>query len=142
MAAMTVQLDIVSAESRIYSGLVASLQVTGAEGELGIMPGHTPLLTNIKPGMARIVKQDGKEEVFYLSGGILEVQPTSVSVLADVVLRADEIDEQSAAEAKRRAEAEMANAGADFNYAAAAMELAKAVAQLRVVDTIKKNIAR
>ena len=142
MAAVTVQLDIVSAESRIYSGLVASLQVTGAEGELGIMPGHTPLLTNIKPGMARIVKQDGKEEVFYLSGGILEVQPTSVSVLADVVLRADEIDEQAAAEAKRRAEAEMANAGADFNYAAAAMELAKAIAQLRVVDTIKKNIAR
>ncbi|WP_417762887.1 F0F1 ATP synthase subunit epsilon [Shewanella sp.] len=142
MAAVTVHLDIVSAESRIYSGLVASLQVTGAEGELGIMPGHTPLLTNIKPGMARIVKQDGKEEVFYLSGGILEVQPSSVSVLADVVLRADEIDEQAAAEAKRRAEAEMANAGADFNYAAAAMELAKAIAQLRVVDTIKKNIAR
>lgn len=142
MAAMTVQLDIVSAENRIYSGLVASLQVTGGEGELGIMPGHTPLLTNIKPGMARIVKQDGKEEVFYLSGGVLEVQPSSVSVLADVVLRADEIDEQAAAEAKRRAEAEMANAGADFNYAAAAMELAKAIAQLRVVDTIKKNIAR
>ncbi|KFZ36134.1 ATP synthase F0F1 subunit epsilon [Shewanella mangrovi] len=142
MAAMTVQLDIVSAENRIYSGLVASLQVTGSEGELGVMPGHTPLLTNIKPGMARIVKQDGKEEVFYLSGGILEVQPSSVSVLADVVMRADEIDEQAAVEAKRRAEAEMANAGADFNYAAAAMELAKAIAQLRVVETIKKNIAR
>ncbi|QSX33657.1 F0F1 ATP synthase subunit epsilon [Shewanella avicenniae] len=142
MAAMTVQLDIVSAENRIYSGLVASLQVTGSEGELGVMPGHTPLLTNIKPGMARIVKQDGQEEVFYLSGGILEVQPSSVSVLADVVMRADEIDEQAAVEAKRRAEAEMANAGADFNYAAAAMELAKAIAQLRVVETIKKNIAR
>lgn len=142
MAAMTVQLDIVSAESSIYSGLVAHLQVTGGEGDLGIMPGHAPLLTNIKPGMARIVKQDGKEEVFYLSGGILEVQPSSVSVLADVVMRADEIDEQAAVEAKRHAEASMAEAGADFNYAAAAVELAQAIAQLRVVDTIKKNIAR
>ncbi len=140
--AMTVQLDIVSAENSIYSGLVAHLQVTGGEGDLGIMPGHAPLLTNIKPGMARIVKQDGKEEVFYLSGGILEVQPSSVSVLADVVMRADEIDEKAAVEAKRRAEASMADAGADFNYAAAAIELAQAVAQLRVVDTIKKNIAR
>ncbi|MCE9679638.1 F0F1 ATP synthase subunit epsilon [Shewanella sp. AS1] len=142
MAAMTVHLDIVSAENSIYSGLVAHLQVSGAEGDLGIMPGHTPLLTRIKPGMARIVKQDGKEEVFYLSGGILEVQPFSVSVLADVVLRAEEIDEQAAVEAKRRAEAHMADAGADFNYAAAAIELAQAIAQLRVVETIKKNIAR
>ncbi|MCT8982469.1 F0F1 ATP synthase subunit epsilon [Shewanella algae] len=142
MAAMTVQLDIVSAESKIFSGPVAHLQVTGSEGELGIMPGHTPLLTNIKPGMARIVKQNGQEEVFYLSGGLLEVQPNSVSVLADVVMRADEIDEQAAVEAKRRAEAHMADAGADFDYAAAAIELAKAVAQLRVVETIKKNIAR
>lgn len=142
MAAMTVQLDIVSAESKIFSGLVAHLQVTGSEGELGIMPGHTPLLTNIKPGMARIVKQNGQEEVFYLSGGLLEVQPNSVSVLADVVMRADEIDEQAAVEAKRRAEAHMADAGADFDYAAAAIELAEAVAQLRVVETIKKNIAR
>lgn len=142
MAAMTVQLDIVSAESSIFSGLVAHLQVSGADGDLGVMPGHAPLLTHIKPGMARIVKQDGKEEVFYLSGGILEVQPFSVSVLADVVLRAEEIDEQAAVEAKRRAEAHMANAGADFNYAAAAIELAQAIAQLRVVETIKKNIAR
>ena len=142
MAAMTVQLDIVSAEHSIFSGLVAHLQVTGSEGDIGVMPGHAPLLTNIKPGMARIVKQDGKEEVFYLSGGILEVQPFSVSVLADVVLRADEIDEKAAEEAKRRAESAMAGAGADFNYAAAAIELAQATAQLRVVETIKRNIAR
>ncbi|ABM01846.1 F0F1 ATP synthase subunit epsilon [Shewanella amazonensis] len=140
--AMTVHLDIVSAETRIFSGLVEHLQVTGGEGELGIMPGHAPLLTFIKPGMVRIVKQHGKEEVFYLSGGLLEVQANSVSVLADVALRAKDIDEQAALEAKRRAEAHMAEAGADFNYAAAAIELAKAVAQLRVVETIKKNIAR
>lgn len=140
--AMTVHLDIVSAESNIFTGRVAHLQVTGGEGDLGIMPGHAPLLTNIKPGMARIVLQDGKEEVFYLSGGILEVQPSSVSVLADVVLRADDIDEAQALEAKRRAEEAMANAGADFNYAAAAVELAQAMAQLRAVETIKKHIAR
>ncbi|NMH66815.1 F0F1 ATP synthase subunit epsilon [Shewanella salipaludis] len=142
MAAMTVHLDIVSAEASIFKGRVAHLQVTGAEGELGIMPGHAPLLTKIKPGMARIVKQDGSEEVFYLSGGLLEVQPSSVSVLADVVMRAEDIDEQAAIEAKRRAEAHMAEAGADFNYAAAAVELANAIAQLRVVETIRKHIAR
>ncbi|MBR9728892.1 F0F1 ATP synthase subunit epsilon [Shewanella intestini] len=142
MAATTVQLDIVSAENHIVSDRVASLQVTGVDGELGIMPGHTALLTKIKPGMARIVKQDGTEELFYLSGGILEVQPTSISVLADVVKRADDIDEQEAAEAKHRAETAMADAGADFNYAAAAVELAQAIAQLRVVDTIKKNITK
>ncbi|QDF65467.1 F0F1 ATP synthase subunit epsilon [Shewanella sp. SNU WT4] len=142
MASITVQLDIVSAESSIFSGRVESLQISGAEGELGIMHGHSPLLTKIKPGMARIVKQNGNEEVFYLSGGILEVQPSSISVLADVVLRAKDIDEAAALEAKRRAEADMANAGADFNYAAAAIELAQAVAQLRVVETIKKGLHR
>jgi len=142
MAAITVYLDIVSAEKSIYSGLVAHIQVTGGEGELGIMPGHAPLLTHIKAGMARIVKQDGSKEVFYLSGGILEVQPFSVSVLADVVMRADDIDEKAAQEAKLRAETDMANAGADFNYAAATSELANAIAQLRVVETIKRNLTR
>ncbi len=142
MAAMTVHLDIVSAENSIFKGRVSHLQVTGEEGDLGVMPGHTPLLTTIKPGMARIVKQDGSEEVFYLSGGMLEVQPSSVAVLADVVMRADEIDEQAAIEAKKRAEALIAEAGQDFNYEAAMVELSKAMAQLRVVETIKKNIAR
>ncbi len=142
MAAMTVHLDIVSAESSIFSGRVESLRVTGVEGELGILPGHAPLLTQIKTGMARIVKQGGNEEVFYLSGGLLEVQPSSVSILSDVVMRAKDIDEQAALEAKRRAEAHMVTAGADFNYDAAMVELAKAMAQLRVVETIKKNIPR
>ncbi|RLV60848.1 F0F1 ATP synthase subunit epsilon [Parashewanella curva] len=142
MAAMTVHLDIVSAEKRIFNGRVSLLEVTGTEGELGIKPGHAPLLTTIKPGMARIVKQDGEEEVFYLSGGMLEVQHTSVAVLADVVLRADEIDEDAANEAKKRAEALIADAGQDFDFDAAMVELSKAMAQLRVVETIKKNIAR
>ncbi len=142
MAAMTVHLDIVSAEKSIFNGRVAHLQVTGEEGDIGVMPGHAPLLTSIKPGMARIVRQDGSEEVFYLSGGMLEVQPSTVAVLADVVMRADEIDEQAALEAKKRAEALIADAGKDFNYEAAMVELSKAMAQLRVVETIKKNIAR
>jgi F-type H+-transporting ATPase subunit epsilon len=142
MAAMTVQLDIVSAEGGIFSGRVSHLQVTGSEGELGIMHGHAPLLSKIKPGMARITKQDGSEEVFYLSGGILEVQSSTVAILADVVLRADDIDEQAAIEAKRRAEANMVDAGPDFNYQAALIEIAKATAQLRVLETIKKHIAR
>ncbi|MCL1068011.1 F0F1 ATP synthase subunit epsilon [Shewanella olleyana] len=142
MAAMTVKLDIVSAENSMYSGDVSFLEVSGTEGELGIMPNHAPLLTKIKPGMARMIKQDGSEDVMYLSGGILEVQPDSISVLADVALRANDIDEQAAIEAKERAEANIANAGADFDYEAATIELAKSLAQLRVVETIKKNIAR
>ncbi|MCC4833962.1 F0F1 ATP synthase subunit epsilon [Shewanella sp. 1_MG-2023] len=142
MAAMTVKLDIVSAENSMFSGTVSFLEVSGTEGELGIMPNHAPLLTKIKPGMARMIKEDGSEEVMYLSGGILEVQPDSISVLADVAMRADDIDEQAALEAKQQAEAKIANAGADFDYEAATIELAKSLAQLRVVETIKKNIAR
>ena len=142
MAAMTVQIDIVSAEGGIYSGRVSHLQVTGSEGELGIMHGHAPLISKIKPCMVRVTKQDGSDEVFYLSGGILEVQPASTSILADVVLRADDIDEKAAIEAKNRAEAHMVDAGSDFDYQAALIEIAKATAQLRVLETIKKNIAR
>ncbi|MCL1143823.1 F0F1 ATP synthase subunit epsilon [Shewanella gaetbuli] len=142
MAAKTVILDIVSAENSLYHGEVSFFEVSGVEGELGIMPNHAPLLTKIKPGMARMIKQDGSEDVLYLSGGILEVQPTSISVLADVAMRADDIDEEAALEAKRQAEEKIANAGADFDYEAATIELAKSLAQLRVVETIKKNITR
>ena len=85
--AMTYHLDVVSAEQQMFSGLVEKIQVTGSEGELGIYPGHAPLLTAIKPGMIRIVKQHGHEEFIYLSGGILEVQPGNVTVLADTAIR-------------------------------------------------------
>ena len=139
MAAMTVNLAIVSAEESIFSGLVESIQITGSEGELGIMPGHAPLLTALKPGMARIVKQHGQEEIIYLSGGVLEVQPHNVTVLADVAVRADNLDEQAALEAKQRAEAHMNDAGGDVNYAEVAAELARAVAQLRVIQAAKKH---
>ena len=110
MAAMTVHLDVVSAEKEIFSGLVETLQVTGSEGELGIHPGHAPLITAIKPGMVRLVKQYGEEEMIYVAGGVLEVQPGIVTVLADTAVRAEDLDEQSAEEAKRRAEDKLSNA--------------------------------
>ncbi len=137
--AMTVQLDVVSAEEKIFSGLVESIQVTGSEGELGILPGHIPLLTGIKPGMVRIVKQFGEEHLIYVAGGVLEVQPHSVTVLADVAVRAEDLDEQAALAAQKRAEEAMQHAGADFNYAEAAAQLAEAIAQLRLIQKHRKK---
>lgn len=134
MSAITVHLNVVSAEENLFSGSIESLQISGTEGELGIMPGHTPLLTALKPGMARIVKQHGEEEVIYLSGGMLEVQPNNVTVLADVAVRSDDLDEQSALNAKQRAEEHIHNASDDVDYAEVAAELARAVAQLRVIQ--------
>jgi F-type H+-transporting ATPase subunit epsilon len=139
MSAITVSLDVVSAHEELFSGRVKSLQITGSEGELGIMPGHAPLLTSLKPGMARIVKKGGDEEVIYLSGGMLEVQPNSVTVLADVAIRVADLDEQQALEAKERAEKHMNDHGDDVDYAEAASELARAVAQLRVIQATSKN---
>ncbi len=138
--AMTVHLDVVSAEAQIFKGRVELLQASGVEGELGILPGHAPLLTRLKPGMVKIVKQHGEEEVFYLSGGILEVQPGNITVLADTVIRADDIDIAAAREAMDRAEKHIANPGVDFDYAAAAKELAKAIAKLRVAEYSRKHI--
>ena len=136
--AMTVHLDVVSAEEKIFSGLVENIQVTGSEGELGIHPGHAPLITALIPGMVRLVKQHGDEEIIYIAGGMLEVQPGSVTVLADTAVRAADLDEQSAQEAKRRAEEHIANAGADFDYAEAAAELAEAIAQIRLIQKMRK----
>lgn len=138
MAAMTVHLEVVSAEDKIFSGRVETIQVTGSEGELGIYPGHAPLLTTLKPGMVRLVKQYGHEELIYIAGGVLEVQPNNVIVLADVAVRAADLDEQAALDAKRRAEEHIANAGSDLNYAEAAAELAEAIAQLRLIKNMRK----
>ncbi len=139
MAAMTVQLNVVSAEEELFSGRIESLQITGSEGELGVMPGHAPLLTSLKPGMARIVKQHGEEEILYLSGGMLEVQPNNVTVLADVATRGEDLDEQAALEAKERAEKHLNDHGGNVDYAEAASELARAVAQLRVIQATSKK---
>lgn len=139
MALFTVNLNVVSAQESLFSGSIKSLQITGSEGELGIMPGHAPLLTSLKPGMALITKEDNSEEVIYLSGGMLEVQPNQIIVLADVATRADDLDEQAAIEAKQRAEDNMNAHGADVDYAAVAAELARAVAQLRVIQATSKK---
>lgn len=139
MAAMTVHLDVVSAEGEIFSGRVESLQVSGDAGELGIMPGHAPLLTSIKPGMVRLVKQNGEEEIIFLSGGILEVQPSLVNILADVAIRGGDLDEEAAVEAKRLAEENINNHSGEMDYAEAAKQLANAVAQLRVLEMVRKK---
>lgn len=138
--AMTVQLDVVSAEQKIFSGLVETVQVTGSEGELGIYPGHAPLLTAIKPGLVRLVKQFGEEEVIYVAGGFLEVQPNHISVLADVAVRADDLDESAATTAVQQAEAIVAGAKGDLEYAEAAKELAQAIAQLRAIQRLRKSV--
>lgn len=135
---MTVHLDVVSAEQSIFSGLVETMQVTGSEGELGIHPGHAPLLTTLNAGMVHLVKQHGEEEDIYINGGVLEIQPGSVTVLADTAIRAEDLDEQAALEAKKRAEEHIANPGADFDYAEAAIELAEAIAQLRLIQKLRK----
>jgi F-type H+-transporting ATPase subunit epsilon len=139
MALFTVNLNVVSAEESLFSGSIKSLQITGSEGELGIMPGHAPLLTSLKPGMALITKEDGTEEVIYLSGGMLEVQPNNVIVLADVATRAADLDEQAALDAKKRAEENMNANGVDVDYAAVSAELARAEAQLRVIQAVSKK---
>ncbi|WP_028116984.1 F0F1 ATP synthase subunit epsilon [Ferrimonas senticii] len=140
--AMTVHLDVVSAQERMFSGLVEQISITGVEGELGILPGHVPLLTAIKPGMVRIVKQHGHVEVMYLSGGVLEVQPDCITVLADVAVRAADIDAEAATAAMQAAQQQLAAAGKDFDHDAALIELQKAMAQLRVVETIRKNLGK
>ncbi|MCE2572988.1 F0F1 ATP synthase subunit epsilon [Motilimonas eburnea] len=134
---MTTHLDVVSAEKQIFSGRVESIQVSGAEGELGILPGHTPLLTPIKPGMVRLVKQHGHEEVFYVSGGILEVQPGGVTVLADTAIRGEDLDQAKAEEAKRAAESKISSSHGDVDFARASAELQKAIAKLRVIELTK-----
>ncbi|EPJ1401606.1 F0F1 ATP synthase subunit epsilon [Yersinia enterocolitica] len=138
MAAMTYHLDVVSAEKKMFSGVVQKIQVTGSEGELGIFPGHAPLLTAIKPGMIRIVKQFGEEEFIYLSSGILEVQPSVVIVLADTAIRGTDLDEAKALESKRKAEEHINNSHGDVDYAQASAELAKAIAKLRVIELTRK----
>ncbi|CAH9060123.1 ATP synthase epsilon chain [Pseudoalteromonas holothuriae] len=137
--ASTVHLDVVSAEQNLFSGAVSTIQVTGSEGELGIHPGHAPLLTGLKPGMVRLVKQDGEEEIIYVAGGTLEVQPNIVTVLADVALRGEDLDEQSAEQSKREAQAQMESGGAsELDHYAAAAQLAEAIAQLRVIRQLRK----
>jgi F-type H+-transporting ATPase subunit epsilon len=137
--AMTLHCDIVSAEKSIFSGLVEMVVATGSLGDLGIAPGHAPLLTGLIPGPVKLVLSDGVEEIFYVSGGFLEVQRGVVTLLADTALRADDVDEAAALQAVEDAEKAMANQGAEFNYSNAAAQLAEASAQLRTLRQLKNR---
>jgi F-type H+-transporting ATPase subunit epsilon len=138
--AMTIHCDIVSAEEEIFSGLVEMIVATGALGDLGISYGHAPLLTSLEPGPIRIRTQAGDEEIYYVSGGYLEVQPGTVSVLADTAIRAGDIDEASALEAQKEAEQALSNQSGDFDYGRASAQLAAAAAQLRTIQAIRKKL--
>ncbi len=140
--AMTVQCNIVSAEREIFSGLVEMVIATGALGELGIAYGHAPLLTSLRPGPVRVIKQDSSEEIFYVSGGFLEVQPYSISVLADTALRAGDVDEAAALLAQQTAQQELSNKSTEFDFARAAVQLAEASAQLRTLQAIRKKAGK
>lgn len=136
----TMHVDVVSAEEALFSGLAAMVVVPGEMGELGIYPRHTPLMTRIKPGSVRI-KQPGQEQevLIYVSGGMLEVQPGVVTILADTAIRGGDLDEARALEAKRSAEDAIQNRASNIDYAQAQAELVEAIAQLRAIQQIRKR---
>lgn len=134
------ELDIVSAESSIFTGDVSFVSVTGAMGEIGIHPGHMPLLTSLKPGQIHVKMPDGQEQIFYMSGGMLEIQPTVVSVLADTAFRADDLDEAAAKTAKAHAEKILNEQAAGIEYSKALCELAEAAAQLRAITLYRERL--
>jgi F-type H+-transporting ATPase subunit epsilon len=136
----TIHVDVVSAEASIFSGEAKFVALPGEMGELGIYPKHTPLITRIKPGAVRIVRADNDEEEFvFVAGGILEVQPNSVTVLADTAIRGHDLDEAKALEAKKLAEQAMQNAKSDIDLAAATSEFATMAAQLAAIQRLRKK---
>jgi len=137
--AMTIHVDVVSAEEMIFSGLAEFVVLPGEAGELGILPGHMPLMTRIKPGAVRVQLPDGKEELIFVAGGLLEVQPGLVTVLADTAIRGADLDQAKALEAKKLAEEAMVNRGSAIDYARAQAELAEAIAQLAAIDRLRKQ---
>ncbi len=126
----TIQVDVVSAEEAVFSGQAKFVALPGESGELGILPGHTPLITRIKPGSVRIETADGGEEFVFVAGGILEVQPHGVTVLSDTAIRGKDLDEERANQARLAAEEAMKNAKSDLDLAKAQSELTIMVAQL------------
>jgi F-type H+-transporting ATPase subunit epsilon len=138
--AMTMQVDVVSAEESVFSGLVEFVVLPGEAGELGILPGHMPLLTRIKPGTVRLKLPDQEsEELFFVVGGILEVQPNKVTVLADTAIRGKDLDEAKALDAKKKAEEAIASRQSELDYARAQAELAEAIAQLSAIEKLRKR---
>ena len=138
--ALTVFCDVVSAEAEIFSGPVEFAVFPGEAGELGVYPRHTPLLTRIKPGTIRLkITNQSADELVYVSGGMLEIQPDRITVLADTAIRAHDLDEAKALEAKRSAEEALANRQANIDYASAEAELAQAVAQLQAIKKLRNR---
>lgn len=140
MVSTTLRVDIVSAEKEIFSGEADMVFVTGELGELGIAPGHAPLLSPIKPGNVRVLLPSKEEEIFYVSGGMLEVQPNIVTILSDTAKRAHDIDEAAALEAKERAEKILSDKSAEVDFAKASSELAEAIAQIRTVQQVRRRL--
>ncbi|KFN46485.1 MULTISPECIES: F0F1 ATP synthase subunit epsilon [Arenimonas] len=138
--ASTIRCDIVSAEEEIFHGEVQMVVATGELGELGIAPRHAPLITRLKPGQVRVILANGEEQFFYVSGGILEVQPQVVTVLTDTAIRAADLDEAKAKEAKAEAERVLANRGEAMEIAEAQARLAEAMAQLQALERLRKNL--
>lgn len=136
---MTIHVNVVSAEEEIYSGTAEMVFAPAAEGDVGVSPRHAPLLTGLKPGEVRVQTGGDREEHFYISGGMLEVQPHVVTVLADTAIRAHDIDEAAALEAKEKAEKLMADKSAEFEYAEAQAQLAQAAAQLQTLRSMRKR---
>lgn len=135
----TMELDVVSAEAAIFKGAVSHVVITGADGELGIFPGHTALLTSVKPGQIRAKSPQGDEEIFYISGGMLEVQPDSVTILADTAARASDLDEAAAMAAKEQAERLLKDKSSGLEYSKALIELAQAAAKLRAIQLTRSS---
>lgn len=139
MESIAFHLNVISGVGSLYSGRVKSVRVTGSEGELGIRYGHCPLLTTIKTGMVSLIDAEDKEDQIYLAGGVVEVQPDNVTILADTALRADDIDEAKAQEAMREARDQVERHSGDMDFTAALSKLADAMAQLRVVDIANRR---
>ncbi|MGH8107529.1 MAG: F0F1 ATP synthase subunit epsilon [Arenimonas sp.] len=136
----TIRCDIVSAESEIFHGDVQMVVVTGEMGELGIAPRHAPLITRLKPGYVRVTLANGEQQEFYVSGGILEVQPQVVSILSDTAIRAADLDEAKAKSAKEDAERILAGRGEAQDLAEAQQQLMQATAQLQALERLRKNM--
>jgi F-type H+-transporting ATPase subunit epsilon len=135
----TIQVDVVSAEESIFSGLAKFVALPGEAGELGIYPRHTPLITRIRPGAVRIEKADGTEEFVFVAGGVLEVQPNAVTVLSDTAIRGKDLDEAKATEARKAAEEALKNAKSDVDLALAQSELAVMAAQIAALRKFRQK---
>ncbi len=138
----TFQCDIVSAQDEIWSGRAARVFATGVAGELGIYPRHTPLITQLKPGPVRVVDEHGEEQFFFVGGGIIEVQPHIVTVLADTAIRGEDIDATAAQKAREEAEREIADRTGEMEVAQAQAKLAEAIAQLQALERLRKSVKR